>query len=214
MYDESYADSWKIFPVGKGKICRVGYNFAHPGTGEENKLRYVFDQRRRSRNYVSPQQQILATPGSRSGKSKLAADYNLYSRNMPYIDKIAALLKQLAGNKLFFETEFPDMFLSEPYYSPSEKAVAIHIVNAADTLPKTPDTEISHDDIIPFPAWKGKDGIIRIKLPEGVSGKSAVFTDLSLNEKPLAIRFDAKSGLHEITLPGSFVKDYGMICVK
>ena len=214
MYDESYADSWKIFPVGKGKICRIGYNFAHPGTGEENKLRYVFDQRRRSRNYVSPQQQILATPGSRSGKSKLAADYNLYSRNMPYIDKIAALLKQLAGNKLFFETEFPDMFLSEPYYSPSEKAVAIHIVNAADTLPKTLDTEISHDDIIPFPAWKGKDGIIRIKLPGSVSGKTAFFTDLSLNERPLAIRFDAKSGLHEITLPGSFVKDYGMICVK
>ena len=144
----------------------------------------------------------------------MAADYNLYSRNTPYIDKIAALLKKLAGDRLSFETEFPDMFLSEPYYSPAEKAVAIHIVNAADTLPKSLDTLVSHDDVIPFPAWKGKDGIIRIKLPGGVSGKTAFFTDLSQNERPLTIKFDAKTGLHEITLPGSFVKDYGMVCVK
>jgi hypothetical protein len=214
MYDESFSDSWKIFPLGKGRICRVGYNFGYPGTKEENKLRFVYDERRRKRNYVAPKQEMLATPASRKEPTKLAADYNLYSRNSAYFDKVAALIRELAGDRLNFETSVPDLVLAEPYHVPGEKTVVIHLVNAMDTFPASKDQLVSHNDVIPFPAWKGKDGVIKVKLPAGVEGKTAVFVDLSLKEKSLPIRFDTAAGMSEIILPGSFLKDYGMIKIQ
>ena len=97
---------------------------------------------------------------------------------------------------------------------PGEKTVVIHLVNAMDTFPASKDQLVSHNDVIPFPAWKGKDGVIKIKLPAGVEGKTAVFVDLSLKEKSLPIRFDTAAGMSEIILPGSFLKDYGMIKIQ
>ncbi|MBO7148052.1 MAG: hypothetical protein J6W81_09930 [Lentisphaeria bacterium] len=217
LYDETYADSYKIFPLGKGKICRVGYHFGYPGSKEENKLRFVYDERRRKKNYVSPKQEMLATPISRGAglktQTKPAADYNLYSRNSLYFDRIATLITELAGEKLTYKTELPDLILTAPYYSEKENALVIHMVNAMDTLPKSMDEVISHDHPVPFTKWTGKDGVISILLPEKVSGKNIIFTDLTGKITTLSGSITENARLNVI-IPAGLLHDYGMIVIR
>lgn len=219
LFDDSYADRWKLFPLGKGRICRVGYHFGYPGTKEENQLRFVYDERRRTRNYVSPKQEMLAVPLARKQQKNTSStqhpqpDYNYYDRNSPYFDRIAALLRQLAGSRLNFRTEFPDLILAQPYFASRRNCVVIHLVNAAGTLPKDRDEVISHAFPIPFPAWSGPDGKIFIRPPESLKNGKAVWVDLSGKETPLDLA-NEPDGMMKIILPAGMLKNYGMILIR
>ena len=216
MYDESFADSWKIFPLGKGRICRVGYNFGYPGRKEENKLRFVYDERRRKRNYIAPKQEMLSNSASRKKGvfSKLDPDDHLYSRNSVYFDKVGALLKKLIGSRLEFETNLPDLILANYFYVPAERTVAVHLVNAMGTLPESRDEKISHDIPIPFPALPDKEYEIKVRMPQKLTVKNVSAVSFSLEETPLAFTFDRASGFCKVRFPGKHLKDYTMIKIS
>ena len=218
LYDDSYADRWKLFPLGKGQICRVGYHFGYPGTREENQLRFVYDERRHTRDFISPKQDMFAVVLPRQLQSPAVLhhsqpDYNYYDRNSPYFDQVAALLRQLAGSRLNFRTEFPDLILAQPFFASRQNCVVIHLVNAVGTLPKDRNEQVSHAFPIPFPDWNGPDGKIFIKLPDRQTAWKTVFVDLTGIETPLKISA-GPAGMAEIILPSGLLKNYGMILIR
>lgn len=218
LYDQSYAESYRIFPLGKGRLCRVGYDFGYPGGKELNYQRFVYDERRKKHNYISRKEELIAAgaPRTHSGvqeKVPLASYHNYYRENAPCYDTLAAFFEELAGEKVNFKTSLPDLILARAFYAPRKKSVAIFLLNAAGTLPERGQGPVAHDDPIPFPPWKEGDGEFRLTLPAGVKGEKAFFAPIEGEEKALAVE-EIAPGKVKITLPAGLLTDCGLIRVE
>ena len=216
LYDESIADAYRTIPYGRGSITIVGYNFGYHADKEANYRHFVFDERRRNRDYVDhPRSDIFVCQMPRRGKEEKSRPiedyYAIYDELVPQIDAIASLLTGLAKGRLSFQAELPKHIVAMPYHSPSDHAIAIQLLNAADTLPTQKGQLVSHNDPIPFPAWQGGDGILKVSLPEDVRAESAFFADVHGAFQPLPLTVKDNSAV--VTLPAGLLKDYGMVCI-
>ena len=209
--DESIADRYKVYPCGRGRICVVGYNFGYPGTKEENYKRFVKDERRFRKNYVSPRKHCSNFICSRTSEGIVVGENaNLYKNNAPFYDRIARLLTDLAGGQKTFSAEgLPELVYAVPYSVPEQQRFVIQLLNGVGTLVKNAGQKISHKDRIEPPALEGQ-ALFTLKVPENIVLHEVQF--VSPGDVKTSLAWERISGGRIlIRLDLKLLKIYGMI---
>ena len=131
-------------------------------------------------------------------------------------DELVAFLAGLtAGADLELE-RMPAGVLATVFATESGDTLAVHLVNAAQTLTLPDGASIGHDDLIPFPRFGGGPVAITLRLPAALAGRAvhqARYHDPDVDvARPVTV--EAEDGRVRVTLDAAWIGAYGLVEIK
>ena len=131
-------------------------------------------------------------------------------------DELVAFLASLtAGADLELE-RMPAGVLATMFATESGDTLAVHLVNAAQTLALPDGASIGHDDPIPFPRFGGGPVAITLRLPAALAGRAvhqARYHDPDV-DVARSVTVEAEDGRVRVTLDAAWIGAYGLVEIK
>ena len=211
----------KVFPLGKGRIVRPGWDFGYPGTPEirEKIFQTRWNGPEHNNKLLDLRQDIPELWLPRAYKQQCNAEGRMPNNNGYYggekeRKEVVALLRSLLPCVPSFRVEnLSELVLAVPLQGRTSHLLSIQLLNASGTMKRGTDQWMSHDDPIPFPPHAGTAHFY-LRIPAGMPMPAqAVFAvPGDTGETNLQVSMDGQ--VISICLPLSLLKTCGTIFLR